>query len=110
MAQGQHNPLKQGSVTEDAVATSGRRRSVLFLAVPLTGAAIGAAAGLVSGLMVDKPEKDKEEAYQRGYEAGQQSHKVSLLQLVVTVYRPIVLFPARFIADYLDATVFAPTD
>ena len=39
----------------------------------LTGAAIGAGAGLVGGLMVDKREKDKEAAYQKGYEAGQQA-------------------------------------
>ena len=39
----------------------------------LTGAAIGAGAGLVGGLMVDKREKDKEKAYQDGYEAGQQA-------------------------------------
>ena len=39
----------------------------------LTGAAIGAGAGLVGGLMVDKREKDKEEAYRKGYEAGQQA-------------------------------------
>ncbi len=39
----------------------------------LTGAAIGAGVGLVGGLMVDKREKDKEKAYQDGYEAGQQS-------------------------------------
>lgn len=39
----------------------------------LTGAAVGAGAGMVGGLMVDKREKDKEEAYQSGYEAGQQA-------------------------------------
>ena len=39
----------------------------------LTGAAIGAGAGMVGGLMVDKREKDKEAAYQEGYEAGQQA-------------------------------------
>jgi osmotically inducible lipoprotein OsmB len=39
----------------------------------LTGAVIGAGAGLVGGLLVDKSEKDKEAAYQKGYEAGQQA-------------------------------------
>ena len=39
----------------------------------LTGAALGAGAGLIGGLMVDKREKDKDEAYQQGYEAGQQA-------------------------------------
>lgn len=35
------------------------------------GVAIGAGAGLVGGLLVDKVEKDKEAAYQKGYEDGQ---------------------------------------
>ena len=39
----------------------------------LMGAAIGAGAGMVGGLMVDQREKDKEAAYQQGYEAGQQA-------------------------------------
>lgn len=39
----------------------------------LAGAAIGAGAGLVGGLVVDKTKKDKEKAYQDGYDAGQQS-------------------------------------
>ena len=39
----------------------------------MAGAAIGAGAGLVGGLVVDKTQKDKEKAYQDGYEAGQQS-------------------------------------
>ena len=34
------------------------------------GALIGAGAGLVGGLVVDKTAKDKENAYQEGYEAG----------------------------------------
>lgn len=34
------------------------------------GAAIGAGAGLVGGLVVDKVQKDKEDAYQRGYRDG----------------------------------------
>jgi len=38
------------------------------------GLAIGAGAGLVGGLVVDKVEKDKEAAYQRGYAAGQTSN------------------------------------
>jgi Glycine-zipper domain len=35
------------------------------------GAVIGAGAGLIGGLVVDKVEKDKEAAYQRGYTEGQ---------------------------------------
>jgi uncharacterized membrane protein len=34
------------------------------------GAAIGAGTGLVGGLVVDKVQKDKEAAYQRGVAAG----------------------------------------
>ena len=35
------------------------------------GAAIGAAAGAGAGYIHDKNEKSKEDAYRRGYEAGQ---------------------------------------
>jgi hypothetical protein len=38
------------------------------------GAAIGAGAGLIGGLVVDKVQKDKEKAYNDGYQAGQHSH------------------------------------
>jgi len=37
----------------------------------VAGAAIGAGAGLVGGLVVDKVQKDKEAAYQRGVAEGQ---------------------------------------
>jgi hypothetical protein len=37
------------------------------------GAAIGAGAGLLGGLFVDKVEKDKQQSYEDGYEAGQQA-------------------------------------
>ena len=39
----------------------------------LIGAALGAGAGMVGGLMVDQREKDKESAYQQGYDAGLQA-------------------------------------
>ncbi|MEM9058910.1 MAG: glycine zipper family protein [Pseudomonadota bacterium] len=38
------------------------------------GAAIGAGAGLLGGLVVDKVQKDKEAAYQRGLQDGKSSN------------------------------------
>ena len=37
------------------------------------GAVIGASAGVLGGLLVDKHAKDKEQAYQEGYDAGQKA-------------------------------------
>ena len=39
------------------------------------GLAIGAAAGAAGGYLYDQHEKSKEDAYKRGYEAGQQTPK-----------------------------------
>jgi len=39
----------------------------------LIGAALGAGAGMVGGLMVDKQDKEKQSAYDKGYEAGLQA-------------------------------------
>lgn len=39
------------------------------------GLAIGAAAGAASGFIYDKHEKSKEDAYRKGYEAGQKTPK-----------------------------------
>jgi uncharacterized membrane protein len=62
---------QQRAMTGTAAGAGGGALVGALAGNTVAGAAIGAGAGLVGGLVVDKVQKDKEAAYQRGVAAGQ---------------------------------------
>lgn len=61
---------EQRALTGTAVGAGGGAVVGAIAGNTVAGAAIGAGAGLVGGLVVDKVQKDKDAAYQRGVAAG----------------------------------------
>jgi hypothetical protein len=61
---------EQRALTGTGVGAAGGAIIGAIAGNTVAGAAIGAGAGLVGGLVVDKVQKDKEAAYQRGVAAG----------------------------------------
>ncbi|MEM8791789.1 MAG: glycine zipper family protein [Pseudomonadota bacterium] len=68
------NDTEQRALTGSAAGAAGGAVVGAIAGSAGLGAAIGAGAGLVGGLIVDKVQKDKEAAYQRGYAAGRSSN------------------------------------
>ena len=64
---------EQRAVSGTAIGAAGGAVVGAIAGNTVAGAAIGAGAGLAGGLIVDHVEKDKEAAYKKGYEDGQQA-------------------------------------
>jgi osmotically inducible lipoprotein OsmB len=65
---------EQRAVTGTAVGAAGGAAVGALAGNTALGLAVGTAGGLATGLLVDKYQKDKESAYNEGYEAGKQSN------------------------------------
>lgn len=67
------NDTQQRALTGTAIGAAGGAVVGGIAGNAGMGMAIGAGAGLLGGLVVDKVEKDKEAAYNKGYGAGKAS-------------------------------------
>jgi hypothetical protein len=65
---------EQRAVTGGAVGAAGGAAVGALAGNTALGLAIGTAGGVATGLLVDKYQKDKDAAYNEGYEAGKQSN------------------------------------
>lgn len=62
---------QQRALTGSAAGAAGGALIGAIAGNAAMGAAIGAGAGLAGGLIVDRVQKDRDDAFRRGYAAGQ---------------------------------------